>query len=81
LQGVIPHKLMLGLKKLEYLRLHMNGFFGAIHKEIINMSNLKEISIFGNYMGGTIPKELASLKKLGKYRQVHVDKRNKDCIP
>jgi hypothetical protein len=81
LQGVIPHKLMLGLKKLEYLRLHMNGFFGAIHKEITNMANLKEIYMFGNYMGGTIPKELASLKKLGKYKQVHIDKESNDYIP
>jgi hypothetical protein len=81
LQGVIPHKMMFGLKKLESLRLHMNGFFGAFHKEITNMSNLKEISMFGNYMGGTIPKELASLKKLGKYNEAHVDKESKDHIP
>lgn len=65
LQGVIPHKLMMGLKKLEYLRLHMNGMFGAIHKEITHMSRLKELHIFGNYVAGTIPKELAQLKKLG----------------
>jgi Leucine-rich repeat (LRR) protein len=66
LQGVIPHKLMVGLKKLQYLRLHMNGMFGAIHKEITNMKNLKELYAFGNYIAGTIPKELAQLKKLGK---------------
>ena len=65
LQGVIPHKLMAGLKKLEYLRLHMNGMFGAIHKEITHMKNLREIYLFGNYIAGTIPKELAQLKKLG----------------
>ena len=81
LQGVIPHKMMMGLKKLEYLRLHMNGFFGAFHKEITNMVNLKEIYMFGNYMGGTIPKELASLKKLGKYKQAHDNKESKDRIP
>ena len=66
LQGVIPHKMMAGLKKLEYLRLHMNGMFGAIHKEITLMKNLKELHLFGNYMGGTIPKEMAQVKKLGK---------------
>ena len=67
LQGVIPHKLMAGLKKLECLRLHMNGMFGAIHKEITHMKSLKELYLFGNYIAGTIPKELASLKKLGKH--------------
>lgn len=66
LQGVIPHKLLVGLKKLEYLRLHMNGMFGAIHKEITNMKYLKELHIFGNYIAGTIPKQLSELKKLGK---------------
>lgn len=65
LQGVIPHKLMTGLKKLEYLRLQMNGMFGAIHKEIVNMKNLKQLFLYGNYIAGTIPKELAQLKKLG----------------
>ena len=29
LQGVIPHKLMAGLRNLKYLRLHMNGMFGG----------------------------------------------------
>jgi len=66
LQGVIPHKLLTGLKKLEYLRLQMNGMFGAIHKEITNMKNLRHLFLYGNYMAGTIPKELAQLKKLGK---------------
>ena len=66
LQGVIPHKLMTGLKKLEYLRLQMNGMFGAIHKEIVYMKNLKQLFLYGNYIAGTIPKDLAKLKKLGK---------------
>ncbi|KAG7341551.1 leucine rich repeat LRR-containing protein [Nitzschia inconspicua] len=64
LQGVIPLKIMVGNTKLEYLRLHMNGLFGAIHKEIKNMKGLKELYLFGNYIAGTIPKELASLKQL-----------------
>ena len=64
LQGVIPHKIMVGLKGLEYLRLQMNGLFGAIHKEIINMKKLKELYLFGNYLAGTIPKELTQLKKI-----------------
>jgi hypothetical protein len=66
LQGVIPHKLMAGLKKLNYLRVHMNGMFGAIHKEITHMKDLRELYVFGNYIAGTIPKELAQMKKLGK---------------
>lgn len=65
LQGVIPHKLLTGLKKLEYLRLQMNGMFGAIHKEITNMKNLKHLFLYGNYIAGTIPKDLTKLKKLG----------------
>jgi hypothetical protein len=65
LQGVIPHKLLTGLKKLEYLRLQMNGMFGAIHKEITTMKNLKHLFLYGNYLAGTIPKDLAKLKKLG----------------
>lgn len=64
LQGVIPHKLMVGNSKLEYLRLQMNGLFGAIHKEIKNMKGLRELYLFGNYLAGTIPKELAALKNL-----------------
>jgi hypothetical protein len=64
LQGVIPHKIMVGNSKLEYLRLQMNGLFGAIHKEIRNMKRLKELYLYGNYLAGTIPKELASLKHL-----------------
>lgn len=66
LQGVLPHRLLVGLKNMEYFRIHMNGMFGALHKEITNMKNLKELYIFGNYISGTIPKELSKLKKLGK---------------
>ena len=57
-------KVMVGLKKLKYLRIQMNGLFGAIHKEITNMSHLRELYAFGNYFAGTIPRELAKLKKL-----------------
>ena len=67
LQGVIPHKLMAGLKKLEFFRIHMNGMFGALHKEIMHMKALKELYAFGNYIAGSIPKELATLKNLGTY--------------
>jgi hypothetical protein len=42
----------------------MNGFFGALHKEITGLRSLKELLLFGNYMGGTIPTELATLSKL-----------------
>lgn len=51
LQGVLPHKVLASLPNLEYLRLHMNGFFGAIHREIQGLKSLKELVIFGNYMG------------------------------
>jgi hypothetical protein len=64
LQGVIPHKVMVGNTKLEYLRLQMNGLFGAVHKEIKHMKHLKELYLYGNYLAGTIPKELTSLKHL-----------------
>ncbi|GKY94317.1 hypothetical protein MPSEU_000397500 [Mayamaea pseudoterrestris] len=64
LQGVVPHKMMASLGKLEYLRLHMNGFFGAIHREIAGMSSLKQLVLFGNYIAGTIPTELTQLSKL-----------------
>lgn len=64
LQGVIPHRLLVGLKSLEFFRIQMNGMFGAIHKEIINMKNLKELYLYGNYISGTIPKEISKLKKL-----------------
>lgn len=49
---------------LEYLRLHMNGFFGSVQKEIAVMKKLKELNLFGNYFGGTIPKEIATMKQL-----------------
>lgn len=65
LQGVIPHRLMAGLKKLEYLRIYMNGMFGALHTEIAHMTNLKELYVFGNYLSGTMPKDFSKLKKLG----------------
>jgi hypothetical protein len=64
LQGVVPHKLLAGWPKLEYLRLHMNGFFGAIHREINELKSLKQLIIFGNYFGGSIPPTLAELKNL-----------------
>jgi Leucine-rich repeat (LRR) protein len=64
LQGVIPHKIMVGNTRLEFVRMQMNGLFGAIHKEITNWKGLKELYLYGNYIAGTIPKELAQLKKL-----------------
>lgn len=64
LQGVIPHRLLVGLKSIQYLRMQMNGLFGSIHKEIARMSNLKELYLFGNFFAGTIPKQLSALKKL-----------------
>lgn len=64
LQGVIPHRMLIGLSKIEYLRLQMNGLFGSIHKEIARMKNLKELYLFGNFFAGTIPKQISELKKL-----------------
>lgn len=64
LQGVLPHMAVVNWKKMEYLRLHMNGFFGSVLKEMENMKNLKELMLFGNYFAGTIPKSLAKLRKL-----------------
>ena len=64
LQGIIPHKMLASLPKLEYLRLHMNGFFGAIHREIKGMTSLKQLILFGNYLAGTVPPVLAELKNL-----------------
>mmetsp|Transcript_6169 Transcript_6169/g.12736 ORF Transcript_6169/g.12736 Transcript_6169/m.12736 type:complete len:324 (+) Transcript_6169:77-1048(+) len=64
LQGVIPHRMMIGLKRIEYLRLQMNGLFGSIHKEVARMKNLKELYLFGNFFAGTIPKQISELKKL-----------------
>lgn len=51
LQGVIPHKMVAALHQLTSLQLHMNGFFGAIHREFSGLSSLKELVMFGNYMG------------------------------
>lgn len=56
LQGVLPHKLLTGMRKAQYLRLQMNGLFGSIHKEITRMSNLKELYLFGNFFCGYHPK-------------------------
>jgi Ran GTPase-activating protein (RanGAP) involved in mRNA processing and transport len=53
------------LGNLEYLNLYMNGFFGALHREIQGLKSLKELRLFGNYFAGTLPgPELASLKNL-----------------
>jgi len=54
LQGVLPHKMLVALGKLEYLRLHMNGFFGAIHKEVVGLKSLKKFIGFGNYFGESL---------------------------
>ena len=64
LQGVLPMKMLDGLTHMEYFRLHMNGFFGGLHREIEAMKHLKELHMFGNYISGTIPKELSKLKDL-----------------
>jgi hypothetical protein len=45
----------------------MNGIFGSLHKEVALLTNLKELSIFGNYLAGTLPKELAKMKNLGTF--------------
>jgi hypothetical protein len=63
-QGVVPHKFVISMSNLEYLGLHMNGFFGSLQKEIVNMKKLKVLNLFGNYFGGSIPKELAEMKQL-----------------
>jgi Leucine-rich repeat (LRR) protein len=64
LQGVVPVRIVHALHNLQYLRLHMNGFFGALQREITGLSKLRELYLFGNYFGGTIPAELAELKHL-----------------
>ena len=64
LQGVIPHRMLVGLTSMKYLRLQMNGLFGSIHKEIARMKNLKELYLFGNFFAGTIPKQISELKNL-----------------
>ena len=45
----------------------MNDLFGAIPKEIGQLKNLKELTLFGNFFFGKIPHEISNLKKLGKY--------------
>lgn len=65
LQGVLPHMAVVNWKQMESLRLHMNGFFGNLLKEMGNMKNMKELILFGNYFAGTIPRELSKMKKLG----------------
>ena len=64
LQGILPHRMLIGMEKVQYLRLQMNGLFGSIHKEIARMKNLKELYLFGNFFAGTIPKQISELKKL-----------------
>jgi Leucine-rich repeat (LRR) protein len=64
LQGVLPHLVMHAWKDCKILRLHMNGFFGALHTEIGLMKSLEELHLFGNYFGGALPTELANLKSL-----------------
>jgi hypothetical protein len=64
LQGVLPHKILVGLEQLERLKLYMNGFFGSLHHEIVALKSLKELSMFGNYMSSPIPTELGSLRNL-----------------
>jgi hypothetical protein len=51
LQGVLPHKMLAALSNLQYLRLHMNGFFGSLHREVAGLRSLKELVAFGNYLG------------------------------
>jgi hypothetical protein len=51
LQGVLPHKMLAALSNLQYLRLHMNGFFGALPREVEGLKSLKELVAFGNYLG------------------------------
>lgn len=64
LQGVLPNKMLDSLSRLEYLGLHMNGFFGSLPKEVTGMKHLKELHLFGNYMTSTIPTYLSTLSKL-----------------
>jgi Leucine rich repeat len=66
LQGVLPHKIVASLHQLQYLRLQMNGFFGAIPREIVNglSHSLTELTLFGNYFNSKIPTQLGGLTKL-----------------
>lgn len=64
-QGVLPFRMLDALENLQYLRLHMNGFFGSLYQEIKGLKSLKELSLFGNYFGGTLPaEELSTMKNL-----------------
>jgi hypothetical protein len=65
LQGVLPNGVLEAWTSVEYLRLHMNGFFGQLPREIGSLVKLKELHLFGNYFQGSIPVELAQLSKLG----------------
>ena len=64
LQGVLPHRILVGMNKIQYLRLQMNGLFGSIHKEMTRMKHLKELYLFGNFFAGSIPKQLSKLKQV-----------------
>jgi hypothetical protein len=48
----------------------MNGLFGQLPREIGSMTKLKELHLFGNYLQGSIPTELAKLHKLGTWKSV-----------
>jgi Leucine rich repeat len=71
LQGVLPYVMLESLTRLEYLRLHMNGFFGALPDSVQEMQNLRELHLFGNYFAGTLPgaalAELTNLRVLDVY--------------
>ena len=64
LQGVLPNKMLESLHNLEGFRFHMNGFFGALPKDIVGLENLRDLMLFGNYISGSIPTALAELQKL-----------------
>jgi len=64
LQGVLPPKALSQWPKLEYLYLQMNGLFGALQREVQELTSLTEMRLFGNFLRGTIPTGLGSLSKL-----------------
>mmetsp|Transcript_1483 Transcript_1483/g.2056 ORF Transcript_1483/g.2056 Transcript_1483/m.2056 type:complete len:347 (-) Transcript_1483:111-1151(-) len=64
LQGVVPTKMLESLPNLKALRLHMNGFFGALPQEVENLEKLQDLILFGNYLSGAIPTVIANLNKL-----------------
>ena len=43
----------------------MNDLFGSIPTEIGDLTNLKELNVFGNFFLRRVPKEISNLKKLG----------------